>query len=249
MRLIHCLTLFMIVIAHDALAIEKIFVSFYPLEYAVKAMIGDAAEVWNPVDSDPAEWSPTKLQVQKIQNCSLIFVNGAGFEKWLRIVSLPRSKLVETTRAFKSDWLSYHSKHAKAHSHGGKVHTHKGYDGHTWLSPNRFLMQMESIYLSLLKTKIVDQTQLEKRYDKIKNEFIQLDSQWKTLGKKLAKTGHVFTNHPAYNYLANDYGFKVRNFNISPDSEFSSVDKKEMKTALKEHRSSYFWWESPPSSP
>ena len=59
---------------------ERVFASFYPLEYVLETLTEGELEVWNPVDSDPAEWKPSKSDIAKIQKSKLIFINGAGFE-------------------------------------------------------------------------------------------------------------------------------------------------------------------------
>ncbi|MGB0454740.1 MAG: metal ABC transporter substrate-binding protein, partial [Bacteriovoracaceae bacterium] len=155
---------------------ERIFVSFYPLEYSVKFLVGDSIDVWNPVDSDPADWAPSKAQIKKIQESKLIFINGAGFEKWPKVVALPKSKLVVTSRSFKKSWLRY--KKGKAHSHGGKVHIHRGFDGHTWMSPNRFLMQNKIIYETIKRAKLVDSKLLDQRFNELQSQFNELEKLW-----------------------------------------------------------------------
>ncbi|NRA67713.1 MAG: zinc ABC transporter substrate-binding protein [Pseudobacteriovorax sp.] len=229
------------------LAKDKIFVSFYPLEYAVQSLVGDKAEIWNPVDSDPAEWKPSKSQITEMQKAKLIVINGAKFEKWKKVVSLPKSKLVDTARPFRKTWLHYHDKHAKPHRHGNKVHTHKGTDGHTWMSPKRFLKQIDTLYRRLGRAAIVDQKTLDANYQKLKAAVTELDSSWQAAGKKLKTSGPVFANHPAYNYLAKDYGFKVHNFHVTPDVDFTDKEKKEISAAVAKKKGKLFWWESAPN--
>ena len=224
---------------------DRFFVSFYPLEYAVQFMVGDTVEVWNPVDSDPADWKPTKKQIAKIQSSRLIFINGAQFEKWPDIVSLPKSRLIETAKSFKKEWLIY--KDTTAHRHGDEVHTHEGFDGHTWMSPKRFLIQLKSIHAAIAKVGVIDKNQLDQRYQKLRSQFLELDQLWQNAGKKLAATGFIFANHPAYNYLAKDYGFQVENFDFSPGEDFGASAKSKMVRKKKNHKGPFFWWESAPN--
>ena len=231
--------------SYEAFSKEKVFVSFYPLEYATKFLVGDSIEVWNPVKTDPAEWKPTKALISEIQKSRLIIINGAGFEKWIKLVSLPKSKLVVTSSSFKKDWVKYKSG-GKAHSHGGKVHVHRGFDGHTWMSPRKFLKQIDAIYTALLGAKLVEPTTLKNRYNDLKAQLVALDSKWIEVGKKIAQQGTILANHPAYNYLAKDYQFKVKNFDFSPDEPLSTKDKKSLQEFVKKNSAKYLWWESEP---
>lgn len=223
---------------------KRVFVSFYPLEYATNYLAASDLEVWNPVDSDPAEWKPTRSQINEIRNCSLIIVNGAGFEKWVQLVSLPKEKVVVSTKPFKKSWLKY--RNSKLHKHGNKAHIHKGYDGHTWLSPKLFSEQVKTIYTHLNKLGYVNKENLKKRYDELLLKFSSLNNRWRKVGKKLQKSGYVLTNHPAYNYLAKEYKFKVKNFNFNPEEKLLPSNTKEISKFLKENKGKYIFWEALP---
>ncbi len=232
-----------------ALAKERVFVSSLPLEHAVRVMAGDEMEVWNPVNGDPRAWKPTKDQVREIQNSKLIVLNGAGFEEWSRVVSLPRSKLVVTARSFKKNWLAFEDKHAKAHRHGNKVHVHKGHDPHTWMSPKRYAQQIEAVYQHLLKLAVVEAPRLKQRYEKLKTEVFELDALWKEAAQRVAQRGYVLANHASYNYLAKDYDLKIESLDVSPDGNLSVADKDAIRKKQQQLKATQFWWESTPSKP
>lgn len=63
----------------------KIFASFYPIYDFIKKIGNEAIDVSTIVPSgiEPHDFEPTPKQVVELQNADLIFINGAGFEKWI----------------------------------------------------------------------------------------------------------------------------------------------------------------------
>ena len=99
----------------------------YPLAYFAERLAGDLAEVRFPAppDVDPAFWKPGADVVAAYQRADLILLNGAGYAKWVDKASLPRSRLVDTSRAFADKYIQAPS--AVTHSHGpGGEHAHSG---------------------------------------------------------------------------------------------------------------------------
>ena len=90
----------------------------YPLQYFAQRIAGDHAEVIFPApgDVDPAFWQPDAATIGAYQRADLILLNGAGYAKWIKRVSLPRSKLVDTSAGFRSDLIE--TAGALTHSHG-----------------------------------------------------------------------------------------------------------------------------------
>ena len=68
----------------------------YPLSYFAQRMAPVGARVVFPVPPgiDPAFWKPTADAVQGFQSASLILLNGAGYARWTRYTTLPRTRIV-----------------------------------------------------------------------------------------------------------------------------------------------------------
>ena len=77
-----------------------IYVANYPLKYFSDRIGGDLIQVKFPIpaDVDPAFWQPDAKIISQLQQGDLILLNGATYEKWLDQVSLPESKLINTSR-------------------------------------------------------------------------------------------------------------------------------------------------------
>jgi len=85
---------------------------------------------------------PGTETVAAYQTADLILLNGAGYAKWTSRVGLPRSRLVDTSRRFKGEYV----READGISHGrGGKHAHGGVAFTTWLDFNQAAQQVEAI--------------------------------------------------------------------------------------------------------
>ena len=99
----------------------NVYVVNYPLKYFAKRIGGDHVRVNFPVPAnvDPAYWNPDLANISDYQRADLILLNGAGYAKWTAKVSLPRSKMVDTSSQFKDRYMT--TKEVMTHSHGGET--------------------------------------------------------------------------------------------------------------------------------
>jgi zinc transport system substrate-binding protein len=118
----------------SAAAPLSVFVVNYPLTYFAERIGGDHVKIEFPVPTgiDPAYWTPDIKAIGECQKADLILLNGAGYAKWVNQVSLPRSKMVNTSRQFKDQYIT--TKKAMTHSHGpAGEHAHEALAFTTWL--------------------------------------------------------------------------------------------------------------------
>ena len=80
--------IFLFLFMWPTLVLSKIqaVTTFTVLEDFVKRIGGDKIEITNlvPSDSDPHIYEPTPQDVKKISKANLIFINGLGFEGWIK---------------------------------------------------------------------------------------------------------------------------------------------------------------------
>ena len=75
-----------------------------------------------PVGADPETWQPGIAELSALQEADLILLNGAGHYGWTERVSLPRSRTVDTSRAFADALIAVEG---VTHSHGDEgEHSH-----------------------------------------------------------------------------------------------------------------------------
>ena len=219
-----------------------VLTTFYPTQYFAQRIAGDLATVICPVpeDADPIFWMPDAGTIQRYQQADLIILNGAGFEKWVEVVTLPQSALIDTAKLLTEPFIKY--EHATVHQHGPEgEHTHEGIDGHTWLDPNNAKLQAQAILEALLTKRPTHEAQLRDRYDALANELDELDEALKTL-----KLPPVLCSHPAYNYLARRYDWKIHNLDLDPEQPLTADAITELRHTLTHFPSQHLLWEGEP---
>lgn len=220
--------------------------TFHPTEYMTGRIAGDAFEVICDVPdyADALFWRPDEILVAKYQTADLIILNGAGLETWLDEVSLPKSKMVDTTASFDSRFLEFET--TTTHSHGGgEEHTHEGVDAHTWVDPENARIQAEAILEGLIRVLPKEEEALRGRFGELAEELAALDQGYAELGD--LPEGHVLVaSHPAYNYLADRHGWAVVNLDLDPEGMPADEDFEEVAAQLEGKTARALLWESEP---
>ncbi len=227
-------------------AIPEVCTTFYPATYFAARIGGTRIAVVCPVppEADPALWMPDAASIRRYQQADLIVTNGADFEKWVGKVSLPLSRVVETARPLAKDLLRHEG--AVTHSHGpGGAHSHKGIDGHTWLDPNLAAIQASEIHKGLVRLLPGHVTELNANWTALSADLIQLDEALDELTKAIGDRP-LLAAHPAWNYLARGYGWKVVNFDLSPGKAPDEAAAARLREVLKEKPARVALWESEP---
>lgn len=224
--------------------ILQVHTTFYPTTYLSERIGGDLAEVTLPVpaDADPIFWKPTPAAIQGYQKAHLVVINGASFEKWVEQVSLPSQSLVDTAAGFEKQFLKYEHQ-GVTHSHGPEgEHTHEGIDGHTWLDPKLAIEQARAIYEAMAQSLPQHEQQLLTNLQALEKDLQGLHEELAALQPPL-----MFASHPAYNYLAQRYGWKFVNLDLDPDAVPDSGQLTEIEGFLKSNPSKILLWEGTPS--
>ena len=103
----------------------RVYVVNYPLKYFAERIGGDNIQVVFPApqDVDPAYWTPDLATIGAYQQADLILLNGAGYAGWIDKVSLPRAKLVNTSKKFQDRIITIKGAVTHSHGPGGGPHT------------------------------------------------------------------------------------------------------------------------------
>ena len=235
----------------------KIYTTFYPACEFTKIIAGDLVDTVNPVPAgtDPAVWMPSREVIGGYQSESaLIFINGAEYEKWLKKVMLPESKIIDTSKPLENDFIRIpgavthsHTKFKDAANLEEGKHSHEGIDGHTWLDPENAKVQASVIRNALVKLMPEKTEKIEAGYSVLVWKLNELDTMFRELGTKY-KGQYLVASHPAYNYLAKRYGWKIKSFFFSPYSVPAQTDVEEFKTFVKKKEVKYLIWADCPSA-
>ena len=225
----------------------RIAVVNYPLYYFAKSIGGDLIKVYLPaIDGDPAYWKPDARQVNNFQGADLILANGAGYARWMEKVSLPSSKIINTSAGFKNQWIE--TTEGLAHSHGPEgEHVHKGTAFTTWLNFDFARQQASVVYQELVKLLPEKVEEIKNNYELIDKELAELDSKMKTVAKQLDGE-YVIASHPVYQYLESAYGLNMISLHWEPEAFPGNKEWKNLQHLIEDHDGSLMIWEAEPST-
>ena len=219
----------------------------YPLKYFTERIGGENVKVVfpAPADVDPAFWNPGVATITGYQQADLIILNGAGYAKWVDKVSLPRSKIVNTTKKYQDRYITIEG--AVTHSHGpeGK-HGHEDVAFTTWIDFDFATKQAQAITAALSRKKPLLKETFEKNYAALEDDLMALDRVIKGIvSKELSKP--LVVSHPVYDYFSRRYGLNTKNVHWEPDEIPDNGSWVELRTILKSHPAKWMIWEAEPS--
>jgi len=218
----------------------------YPLTYFAEQIGGEHVEVVfpAPADVDPAFWTPDAKTVADYQDADLVLLNGAGYAKWVAKVSLPKATLVNTSKAFRDQYITIEG--AATHSHGpGGEHTHGETAFTTWLDPKLAAKQADAIRAALTELRPELGETFAQGFASLKSDLEKLDRRIAELVAKPPDRTVVFS-HPVYQYLAWSYGINGHSVHWEPDEPPTEAMWAELRELLAEHPAKWMIWEGPP---
>ncbi|MEL6644166.1 MAG: metal ABC transporter substrate-binding protein [Pseudomonadota bacterium] len=217
----------------------------YALQYFAERLLGDAGEVVFPVpaDVDPSFWRPTIADISAVQSADLILLNGAGFATWVDRVSLPRSRLVNTSSTIEDQFIVTES---ITHSHGdGGEHSHEGLASYTWLDPTLAIAQAEAIAAAITARDLATGDAVEDRLAALRTDLEGLDAEAKA-ALAPAQGITIIATHPRYQYLARRYDLSVTALEWEAGAMPSEADLADLSALIAETDANVLVWEAAP---
>ena len=222
----------------------QVLVANYPLQYFAERIGGSAVDVVFPApgDEDPVFWEPDDAAIAKYQDADVVLMNGATYSKWAEKVTLPQSKMVDTSAAFKANYIEI--KADTTHSHGpGGAHSHSGTAFTTWVDLTQAIQQAEAVKNALSK----HAPDAEKNFSALKSELEALDARLLAVGKRIANAPLV-ASHPVYHYLARRYALNVTAVLWEPETVPDDKAMEDLKSILSKHPAKWMIWEGDPAA-
>lgn len=240
--------LFILVTAICAQAADKlaVYTVNYPLAYFAERIGGEQVEVVfpAPADVDPAYWMPDQKTIADYQQADLILLNGANYAKWVGKVSLPRGKMVDTSRKFKARYL--YAEDVTTHSHGAAgAHAHESLAFTTWLDLSLAKLQAEAIYKAFARKRPQAEMAFTGNFQALADDLDKLHTQIKEIVAK-DHTRAVLGSHPVYDYLIAGYRMNLRSVHWEPDEVPNVSQWNDLNHILEEHQAKYMLWEGVP---
>lgn len=222
-----------------------IYADNYPVAYFTERIADSLAKVILPVppDRDPAYWKPTEEDIAKIQQADLIVLNGADYSKWSSLISLPPSKVVDTSRGFKGRFI--YIEDAVVHSHGTEgEHSHAGLSSYTWLDPDQAILQAEAIAKALKNRLPSESNAIDERMARLRKDLTNLKDRLQKLVTK--KSEPLLASHPVYDYLARHAGWNLKSVHWEPDELPGEEGWAELRKLIEKHPARWMIWEGSP---
>jgi zinc transport system substrate-binding protein len=218
----------------------------YPLQYFAERIVGDRATVVfpSPAGVDPAFWMPDVNTISEYQQADLVLLNGANYAKWISKVTLPQSKMVNTSARFKDRYIT--AEEAVTHSHGpGGEHSHASVMFTTWLDFSQAVEQAEAVKDALIAARLGPQEELVRNYESLRRDLIALDMAVAEITKGF-EGQPLFTSHPVYDYLARRYKLNIKSLFLDANGRPDDILWEAVEYFRRDHPASWVIWESRP---
>ncbi len=174
-----------------------IAVTIVPEKTFVEAVCGDLIEVVTmvPPGNSPGNYEPTPQEMEQMEKASLYFSIGVPTEKANILPNIGTAKVIELQDKV-------------AEVYPERVFPSGERDPHIWLSPKRVKVMIETIAQEM---SVLD-PENKQTYDKNAKAYLeQLDELDQEITRSLqgAESRKFIVYHPAFGYLADDYGLQM----------------------------------------
>jgi zinc transport system substrate-binding protein len=224
----------------------SIYAVNHPLAYFTERIAGEYADVVFPAppDLDPAFWMPDSAAIAGYQQADLIILNGATYAKWLNKVSLPRFRMLNTSRAFRDEYIGIEG--TTTHSHGpAGEHSHAGTAFTTWLDLDQAALQAGAIRDALVR-KLPDRREdLDANYEALEKDLADLSLSIEA-AVALKPDQPLVASHPIYQYFARRYGLDLKSVTWEPGEFPPEEEWKALAVLLEKHSAGWMIWEGEP---
>jgi zinc transport system substrate-binding protein len=218
----------------------------YPLAYFAERIGGDQVAVTFPAprDEDPAYWKPDATTIATYQEADVVLLNGANYAKWVSKVSLPSSRLVDTSASLADQFIKLKKKTTHAHGPEGK-HAHGGIAFTTWLDPTLAVKQARAVKDALSRKRPDSKAVFASRFAELEQDLMGIDAQLKHIASVDSRRPVIFS-HPVYQYFERRYGINGKSVHWEPDQAPSEKMVGELKELLAKHPAKWMIWEGEP---
>ncbi len=217
----------------------------YPLQYFAERIGGEHVTVSFPAPAgDPASWSPDAEAISAYQQADLILLNGASYAKWVATVTLPTSKLVDTSSSFADRYIMVED--AVVHSHGPEgEHSHGETAFTTWIDATLAIRHAAAIRDSFVSARPEHESDFHQGFAELERDLAAVDERIEAAITGGSDVGLVGSN-PVYQYFARRYGLSVPSVHFEPDTYPEADGWHDLEHLLEDHAATWMIWEDQP---
>ena len=222
-----------------------VYVVNYPLKYFAERIAGAHATVVLPAppDVDPAFWMPDTDTIAAYQRADLILLNGAHYAHWLRKVSLPTFRLVDTSSGFQDRYIPIADRVTHTHGPTGE-HTHTDVAFTTWLDFDLAARQAKAIADALSRRRPELRETFQRQYAALAQDLMALDQAIKAL--VATQQQRLIASHPVYDYLARRYSLSIKSVHWEPGVMPDAEQWVALQALRQTHPARWMIWERQP---
>lgn len=217
----------------------------YPLHYFATEIAGNSAEIVLPeMAGDPADWKPDSAAISQIQDANLILLNGAGYESWLSWVTVPGTRLVDTSKGISERLIPLTEETVHQHGPGGE-HSHSGHAFTVWLDPTLAIEQATAIEKAISAQVPENTAEHQANLRALVARLEQLDQDLAAAFDSAGEVPLLFS-HPVYQYLESRYGLNGVSVHWEPEESPGSTEWIDLQNMLRGHPARLMIWEDQP---
>ena len=189
----------------------EILTSFYPMYLLTINVAGgiDGVHVTNMAEQNVGclhDYTLRTGDMRKIHAADVVLINGAGMESFTdKILEDQQKPVIVASDGIE---LIYDDDDHDEHEHESEDHDHGSENAHIWMSPKQAIKQVENIAAGLIEQDPAHAAQYRENADNYIQRLNTLDEQVTELLKNV-QGAQIVTSHPAFEYLARDYGIDI----------------------------------------
>jgi zinc transport system substrate-binding protein len=225
----------------------EIYTVNYPLAYFARRIAADSVSIVfpAPADLDPAAWTPAPDVIAAYQQADLVLLNGAGYAGWVRRASLPESRLVDTSAAFRDSLIPLAEEVTHSHGPGGE-HSHHSTAFTTWLDMDLAIAQARAVFGALVLLQPEYEADFRQRLLELETDLDALDRRLRAVTARIDDAPLLFS-HPVYQYLEHRYELNGLSVHWEPEEVPTEPQWRQLSGLLAGHPAALMVWEDVPS--
>jgi zinc transport system substrate-binding protein len=191
----------------------EVLTSFYPMYLLTVNVAGgiDGVNVKNMAEQNVGclhDYTLRTGDMRMIHAADVVVINGAGMESFTDKILTDQQKPVIVASEGIDLICDDDEDEDHDHDHDHDGHDHSDENAHVWMSPKQAIKQVENIAEGLIEQDPAHADAYRKNADAYIERLNKLDKQVEKLlsGVQGAK---IVTSHPAFEYLARDYGIEI----------------------------------------
>ncbi len=232
--------------------LQTIVTSFYPMYIATLNLTEgvEGIKVENLMNQQvgcPHDYQLTTGDMLKLEQADMLIINGGDMESYVEKVASTYKNLiiVDSSKNISllegSEHTHNHDHEEEAHEHEedinneeDDVHEHEAYNGHIWMDPTRYVLQLENITRELIANDSANEEKYEENLKAYKQRIRSVWNQYEKLAS--ATKSQVIIFHDAMEYLMNSLGIEVAAcIDIDGETTLSAGEIAEVIEEVKEH--------------